>query len=41
LTKFFSSTPFTQYTPPTATDVYLLIKTDAGEFTVSIVEYKV
>lgn len=40
LTRFFSATPFTQYTPPSATDVYLIVTSDAA-FMISVVEYKV
>ena len=39
LTSFFSSTPFTQYFEPSATNVYLLILSDAS-VTVGVVEYK-
>lgn len=40
LSAFFSSTPFTRYFPPDATDVYLLILSDA-RVTVGVVDYKV
>jgi len=40
LSAFFASTPFTQYFEPTATNVYLLILSDA-EVTAGVVEYKV
>jgi len=40
LSAFFSSTPFTKYIEPSATNVYLLILSDA-EVTAGIVEYKV
>lgn len=39
LSDFFSSTPFTQYFEPNATDVYLLILSDAA-VTIGVVEYK-
>jgi len=39
LSAFFSSTPFTQYFEPNATDVYLLILSDA-EVTASVVDFK-
>lgn len=40
LSSFFSSTPFTRYFEPNATDVYLLILSDAV-VTVGVVDYKV
>ena len=40
LSAFFSSTPFTQYFEPNATDVYLLVLSDA-EVTIGVVDYKV
>jgi len=39
LSAFFSSTPFTQYFVPSATNVYLLILSDAA-VTAGVVEYK-
>ena len=40
LSRFFSSTPFTQYFPPTDANVYLLVLSDAA-MTISVVDFKV
>jgi len=40
LSAFFSSTPFTRYFEPNATDVYLLVLSDAA-VTIGVVDYKV
>jgi hypothetical protein len=40
LSQFFSTTPFTQYFPPTDAHVYLLVLSDA-EMTISVVDFKI
>lgn len=40
LSPFFASTPFTRYFPPSVSDVYLLVLSDAA-VTIGVVDYKV